>query len=64
MSTANTGSVASKGMDDVKGGLPVTGEPKNQLVLIGQNLDHDRLRQQLNKCLGFPATQKGFERKN
>ncbi len=40
------------------------GEPKNQLVLIGQNLDHDRLRQQLNKCLGFPATQKGFERKN
>ncbi|MDJ0713722.1 MAG: GTP-binding protein [Prochloraceae cyanobacterium] len=35
------------------------GEPKNQLVLIGQNLDHDRLRQQLNKCLGFPATQRG-----
>ncbi len=27
------------------------GQPKNQLVLIGQNLDHDTLRQQLQDCL-------------
>ncbi|TVQ42166.1 MAG: GTP-binding protein [Gloeocapsa sp. DLM2.Bin57] len=27
------------------------GEPKNQLVLIGQDLDHDKLRQQLSDCL-------------
>ncbi|MEM9136890.1 MAG: GTP-binding protein [Cyanobacteria bacterium P01_F01_bin.42] len=27
------------------------GEIKNQLVLIGQNLDHDTLRQQLDQCL-------------
>lgn len=28
-----------------------TGARKNQLVLIGQNLDHDRLRQQIEDCL-------------
>ena len=28
-----------------------TGDRKNQLVLIGQNLDHDRLRQQIQDCL-------------
>ena len=27
------------------------GEPKNQLVLIGQDLDHDKLRQQLSDCV-------------
>ncbi|NJK41122.1 MAG: GTP-binding protein, partial [Acaryochloridaceae cyanobacterium SU_2_1] len=27
------------------------GKPKNQLVLIGQNLDHEGLRSQLNNCL-------------
>ncbi|ELR96280.1 GTP-binding protein [Gloeocapsa sp. PCC 73106] len=27
------------------------GDPKNQLVLIGQNLDHEKLRQQLLDCL-------------
>lgn len=26
------------------------GEKKNQLVLIGQNLDHDKLREQIEKC--------------
>ncbi len=29
------------------------GQPKNQLVLIGQDLDHDQLRQQLEQCLGM-----------
>ncbi|WP_299414629.1 GTP-binding protein [Acaryochloris sp. IP29b_bin.148] len=27
------------------------GEPKNQLVLIGQNLDHEKLRSQIENCL-------------
>ncbi len=38
------------------------GEPKNQLVLIGQNLDHEGLRQQLDKCLCLhaPSRGKGF----
>ncbi|NEQ95292.1 MAG: GTP-binding protein [Cyanothece sp. SIO2G6] len=27
------------------------GEPKNQLVLIGQNLDHDKLRSYLDACI-------------
>ena len=27
------------------------GQPKNQLVLIGQNLDHETLKQQLQDCL-------------
>jgi G3E family GTPase len=35
------------------------GEPKNQLVLIGQNLDHDILREQLNSCLGMPSMNRG-----
>ena len=35
------------------------GNPKNQLVLIGQNLDHDALRAQLNSCLGIPSTSRG-----
>ncbi|WP_051158494.1 CobW family GTP-binding protein [Nodosilinea nodulosa] len=35
------------------------GEPKNQLVLIGQNLDHDALRQQLNACLCLPSVKRG-----
>ncbi len=32
------------------------GEPKNQLVLIGQDLDHDKLREQLKTCLSTPKT--------
>lgn len=38
------------------------GEPKNQIVLIGQDLDHDQLRAQLNSCLGIstPTRGKGF----
>lgn len=35
------------------------GEPKNQLVLIGQGLDHDTLREQLNACLGIPSPKRG-----
>ncbi len=35
------------------------GEPKNQLVLIGQNLDHDTLREQLNACLCLPSPKRG-----
>lgn len=35
------------------------GHPKNQLVLIGQNLDHDTLRKQLNNCLYMPSTNRG-----
>ncbi|MBE7382120.1 MAG: GTP-binding protein [Leptolyngbya sp. SIO1E4] len=31
------------------------GTPKNQVVLIGQNLDHDTLREQLNHCLCVPS---------
>lgn len=34
-------------------------QEKNQLVLIGQNLDHDRLREQLENCLNLPATSRG-----
>jgi G3E family GTPase len=30
------------------------GQPKNQLVLIGQNLDHETLKQQLQDCLAQP----------
>lgn len=37
-----------------------TGAPKNQLVLIGQNLNHDELRSQLNDCLGIPSTKRGL----
>ncbi|WP_225907434.1 CobW family GTP-binding protein [Leptolyngbya sp. BL0902] len=35
------------------------GAPKNQLVLIGQNLDHDTLREQLNHCLCMPTASRG-----
>ena len=37
-------------------------EPKTQLVLIGQELDHEILRSQLNHCLCLPSTsrEKGF----
>ncbi|ABW30746.1 CobW family GTP-binding protein [Acaryochloris marina] len=38
------------------------GEPKNQLVLIGQDLDHDQLRSQIENCLTTNSTNssKGF----
>ncbi|MBL6880735.1 MAG: GTP-binding protein, partial [Synechococcus sp. BS30m-G31] len=36
-----------------------TGDRKNQLVLIGRNLDHARLRQQLQACVAKDAGQ-GF----
>ncbi|OLP16414.1 cobalamin biosynthesis protein CobW [Leptolyngbya sp. 'hensonii'] len=37
------------------------GQPKNQLVLIGQNLDHATLRAQLEACLGPKSSRgKGF----
>lgn len=41
------------------------GQPKNQLVLIGQDLDHDTLRSQVEACLTLPEPQrgKGFGRK-
>ncbi|AFZ28637.1 cobalamin synthesis protein P47K [Gloeocapsa sp. PCC 7428] len=35
------------------------GEPKNQLVLIGQNLDHDTLRRQLENCVTLPSVSRG-----
>jgi G3E family GTPase len=35
------------------------GEHKNQLVLIGQNLDHDILRKQLENCLTVTSTSRG-----
>lgn len=35
------------------------GEPKNQLVLIGQDLDRDTLLSQLNNCLTLPSTHRG-----
>ncbi|MFM1843067.1 MAG: hypothetical protein RLZZ490_1809 [Cyanobacteriota bacterium] len=35
------------------------GEKSNQLVLIGQNLDHDKLREQLNHCLSLPSDNRG-----
>ncbi|WP_107669777.1 GTP-binding protein [Cyanothece sp. BG0011] len=37
------------------------GTPKNQLVLIGQNLDKDKLYQQIEHCLSVPTTTKGKE---
>ncbi|NEO97423.1 MAG: GTP-binding protein [Symploca sp. SIO2E9] len=39
------------------------GEPKVQLVLIGQDLDHNQLRQQLENCVCFSSNSigKGFE---
>lgn len=38
------------------------GEPKNQLVLIGQDLDHDKLRSQIENCLATVSSSrsKGF----
>ena len=37
------------------------GERKNQLVLIGQELDHETLRSQLQDCICLPSTRgKGF----
>jgi G3E family GTPase len=35
------------------------GEKKNQLVLIGQNLDHDQLRSQLEYCLCLSSKNRG-----
>jgi len=35
------------------------GEPKNQLVLIGQGLDHDTLRSQIEHCLGMTTSSAG-----
>ncbi len=39
------------------------GEKKNQLVLIGQNLDHDKLREQIENCFTLPNSNpsEGFE---
>jgi G3E family GTPase len=36
-----------------------TDDRKNQLVLIGQNLDHDALRAQINNCLTTLSTSRG-----
>jgi G3E family GTPase len=33
--------------------------PKNQLVLIGQDLDHEKLRSQLQACVCMPSTSRG-----
>jgi G3E family GTPase len=35
------------------------GTPKNQLVLIGQNLDHEALRSQIEACFTLPASNRG-----
>ncbi len=35
------------------------GEKSNQLVLIGQNLDHAKLREQIEHCLSLPADNRG-----
>ena len=35
------------------------GQPKTQLVLIGQNLDHEQLRQQIENCVCIPSTNRG-----
>ncbi|WP_414563923.1 MULTISPECIES: CobW family GTP-binding protein [unclassified Anabaena] len=35
------------------------GEPKNQLVLIGQNLDRETILTQLENCICLPSTSKG-----
>jgi G3E family GTPase len=35
------------------------GTPKNQLVLIGQNLDHEALRSQVESCLTVASTSRG-----
>ncbi|WP_449419217.1 CobW family GTP-binding protein [Phormidium nigroviride] len=35
------------------------GQPKNQIVLIGQGLEHDTLRSQLENCLCIPSVGRG-----
>ena len=46
-------------------GIPLTAgfigkyKPKTQLVFIGQNLDKEALRSQLNKCVCLPSTSRG-----
>jgi G3E family GTPase len=35
------------------------GEKKNQLVLIGQNLDREQLQAQLENCIGLPSNSRG-----
>ena len=35
------------------------GQPNNQLVLIGQNLDHDTLRSQVENCICLPSASRG-----
>lgn len=35
------------------------GQPQNRLVLIGQDLDHGKLRSQLESCLCQPSTNRG-----
>ncbi|MFB2971022.1 GTP-binding protein [Aerosakkonema sp. BLCC-F183] len=35
------------------------GQPKNQLVLIGQDLDRETLLKQIEKCLCLPSTDRG-----
>jgi G3E family GTPase len=35
------------------------GQPKNQLVLIGQDLEHDKLREQIENCLCLPSATRG-----
>jgi G3E family GTPase len=35
------------------------GEKKNQLVLIGQNLDHETLREQIENCICLPSQNRG-----
>ena len=34
---------------------------KNQLVLIGQNLDREKLRQQIENCFTLPPTNRSKE---
>ena len=35
------------------------GEKKNQLVLIGQNLDQKKLLEQIENCICLPSTSRG-----
>ncbi|WP_353673372.1 GTP-binding protein [Synechocystis sp. LKSZ1] len=35
------------------------GQPKNQLVLIGQNLNHEQLKQQIEHCFLIPSPKRG-----
>jgi G3E family GTPase len=34
-------------------------QKKTQLVLIGQDLDHDKLRSQIENCVCLPSTKRG-----